>query len=99
VANDGPARDKRFSDPKCRRYGVSTSDPGYVKPGFWLRRLIKDHNTPAVRLPRLMVRNLGWHKGDLLSVVHVPGAVVIAKLDYKDPEEVAHDQADEARRK
>jgi len=99
VANDGPTQDLRFSDPKARRYGVPTSDPGYVKPGFWLRRLIKDHKTPAVRLPRLMVRNLAWHKGDLLSVVQVEGAIVIAKLQYTDPQEVSHDQVDEARRK
>jgi len=88
-----------LTDPKRRGYGVPETDPGFMGPGFWLRRLIKDHNTPAVRLPREMVRNLKWRKGDLLSVVRVDGAVVIAKLKYRDPQEVAYDQVNEARRK
>ena len=98
VANDGPKFWSRFDGPKSIRYSTPSTDGGYVREGFYLRRLIRDHNTPAVRLPREVIRRLGWNQGTLLAVSCFEGAIVLTALDYKDPEEGAHAALDEARR-
>lgn len=91
------AKDKRLLGPinvrnqSERRYLYRTGQ------GFELRRLMQDHGAPAVRFPREIVRNLGWMKGDLLWVTMVDDVIVIGKLRYEDPMEVANDKANEAR--
>ncbi len=90
---------KTFCDPPKWRYGIPSRENGRVEAGYLLRRLLKDHNTPCIRLPREEVRHLGWNLGELLFIVPVDQFLVIGKLNYEDPTEVAHDIVDEVRRK
>ena len=90
---------REFAVPRRWVYGVISSERGYEQTGFWLRRFASDHGAPAVRIPREVVRNLGWKKGDFLFVVPDGDMIVIGKLKYEDPKEVARDKANEVRRK
>jgi len=99
VANDGPKTPRRMTAPKEWRYGIHTTDPGWVRDGFYLRRLVRDHNTPCVRFPREMIRNLGWKQGDLLAVLAGENGIFVTKLEFADPEVILYDSLDEVRRK
>lgn len=99
MANKDKSEEIQFYRPKKWRYGIKSSDGGFVNTGFWLRRLIRDHKTPAVRLPRELVRSMGWRQGELLYVMPVRDIVVVGRLHYEDPTEVNYDYIDEARRK
>ena len=92
-------RKQNFNEPGARMWGKGWKNDFMLTDGFDLRRLQKDHNAPAVRLPREMIRNLGWRKGALLWVTMVDNCLVIGKLRYQDPTEVASDKVDEVRRK
>lgn len=90
---------RTYCDPAQWRYGIPSRENNRVEAGFILRRLSRDHNSPSVRLPREEIRHLGWTKGELLFIAPVDEFLVIGKLNYEDPTEVAHDIVDEVRRK
>jgi len=92
-------RKQPFNEPGVRMWQQGWKNDFMLTDGFDLRRLQKDHNAPAMRFPREMIRNLGWRKGALLWVTVVDNCLVIGKLEYRDPMEVASDKVDEVRRK
>lgn len=79
-------------------WGQNDNRDTYLGYGFDLRRLLEDHGAPSVRLPRELIRHLGWNKRTLLWVTMIDDVILIGRLKYEDPTEVAHDKVDEVRR-
>jgi len=91
--------DFTFNRPQEERWNAPANRDWYYVDGFNLRRLLEDHGAPAVRFPREIIRHLGWTRRTLLWITEIEGCIVIGKLKYEDPTEVAHDKVDQVRRK